>query len=391
MEFALPDLAGFAAAALLLILACALAILGMLIAQTFGRLPVVGTWVTANIVAALTDASNAVMTASKATWNFMVQILKWSGEILTKIETYQVQYAVNAWKWIEHLGGVTIPAAELRALQFASQLVTAANAETRTLFGDAERFTASTVTAAESRASLLFTTAETYAARLVTQTETALVADIRQVELSAASSLSAAEHVLVSGINGVAAAAGVDLRSLAAETATITGRLANDIIQEAESVAAVAAVNLAAVRAGLYTDLDTWGTQAVADAWPDAVHDLEALRQTLGADFPWLNELLPALAGAGALGLLGALTRSMAAANVITNLADDCIIPTCRNLSQLGNVLSELGSLAGDAALVAWLIFCVTDPNAAAQDMFDVAFEPLSEVVSSVSHLFGGP
>ena len=391
MEEVLPDLAGFAAAALLILLACAIALLGALIANTFGRLPLVGSWVTANIVQSLTDAANAVITASEATWNFSVQMLKWMAEITVKPFIWTYDFAVAAYRWLQVLFTQTIPEAEARALTYAAQLVTGAETDARALFTLAEQDLIADVTALDTRVTSLFTTAETYAAGLVSTAERDLSAAITNAEVSAAEHLSAAETSILNGLHSVASSASADLASLAAQANSVDARLARDIITESQAVAAAAAANLSAVAGGIYTDLDTWGVQAVADAWPDAEGDLAALRATLGADFPWLQDLLPLLAGAGAAGLLGALIRSLAAANVVTNLANDCTIPNCRNLSGLGNDLQELLSLAATSALIAWVIFCVTDPVAAATDIQDVLLDPLQDVITAASHLFGGP
>jgi len=391
MQFALPDLAGFVAAGLLLLLACAVAGLATVIAGTLGKAPVIGGWVSRDLVGWMRDASNALLKASSATWHFATGMINWAWDILTKPLIYLYNHAVATWNWIHTLFTQTIPDAESRALNYASGLVAQAEADASRLFNVAERFTVSEVNAAEAAAASLFREAESYAAKAVAAAETALLADIRAAERTAAADLTAAERSLNAAISSAVTATDRDLASLAGQTNTDIGRLANDVVAEVSRAEAVAAANLAAVQAGIYTDLEQWGDQAVSHVWPQADQDIAALRKTLGADFPWLQDLLGALGGLGSVGLAGALIRAIAGAEAVTNLAEQCIIPNCRNLSGLGNDLAELLQTASVAAMLAWIAFAVTDPEGAAADIQSVALNPLRDVITGASHLFGGP
>jgi len=142
---------------------------------------------------------------------------------------------------------------------------------------------------------------------------------------------------------------------------------------------------------GLTTDLDHTADSIVSVVWPDAVDDVQALRRAIGTGFPGVNDLLGALGGLGTAGLLGLLIRSLAGTAAVTELATDCIVPNCENLGQLGKDLAELTSVASEAALIAWLVFCVTDPAGAARDIQLVALNPLRTVMGNFSRLVGGP
>jgi len=389
MQFLLPDLAGFVAAAVLLALACALGLLAALLANTLGRAPVIGGWVSRDLAGWLRDAANAVLKASSASWHFATGMIHWLQDILTKPLIYLGEFCSASWKWLQTLFTQTIPDAENRALNYAAGLVDKAEADASHLFTVAERDTAAAVTAAESRADTLYYKAETYAAGLVRAAESALSADIARAEQSAAAAVSALGHSLTTAISSVASAADNDLASLAGQTNTDVGRLASDIVSEVQRAEAIAATNLAAVQSGIYTDLTTWGDQAIADAWPNAAGDIAALRQSLGGDFPWLNDLAGALGGLGVAGLAGALIRSLAGVNAITNLATDCIVPNCRNLSQFGADLQDLLGVASEAALLAWLIFLVADPQGWAQDMATVAAPVAAATTAATAALLG--
>ena len=389
MQFALPDLAGFVAAGLLLLLACALSGIIYLLANSLGKAPVIGGWVTRDVNGWLTDARNALLKASSATWHFATGMINWAWDILTKPLIYLYHYATAAWQWLNVLFTQTIPDAENRVLNYALSRFDAAEADAAHLFTVAERYTGTEIAAAEHLAAELFAEAESYAGKAVAAAETALAADIRAVQQAAAADLTAAERALTSTINSVATAADKDLASLAGQTNTDIGRLANDVVSEVTKAEAIAAANLAAVQAGIYTDLEQWGDQAVSHVWPDAAQDIAALKQTLGADFPWLNDLLGALGGLGSVGIAGALIRAIAGAEVVTNLADQCIIPNCRNLSQFGQDLQDLLSAASEAALLAWLVFLVADPQGWANDMATVAAPVAATVTADIARLLG--
>lgn len=158
---------------------------------------------------------------------------------------------------------------------------------------------------------------------------------------------------------------------------------------------AVAARNQAEAYAGalvgsVYTDLDTIGRQAMQEVWPGAAGDVAALRKALGGNFPWLDALLPALAGGGAIGLGAALVQSLAGAQAVTKLATECIVPNCENLSGLGSLLSELEALITGGALLALLEFMVRDPAAAARDAETVLFPLVNDTAAAFADVLLG-
>lgn len=373
MQFLLPDLAGFTAAAFLLLLACALTLLASVIQNSFGRAPVIGSWVSANIVGWLTAAAASVISAASATWHFAAGMFNWAQDILLKPFVYTLEFATSAWQWLNLLFTQTIPDAEARALNYAAGLVQSANVYATAEFARVESDLVNAVTGAEQAASGLFATATAYASTLFDRAESDLAADITRVQALALSEVTSVAAALGHAVTTAETTAAADLAGLAASANGAISQLARDIIHETDAAEAVAASNLIAVQRGIYTDLETWGDQAVSQAWPDAEGDITSLRRTLGADFPWLNDLLGALGGLGAAGLAGALIRSIAGAHAVTRLADDCIIPNCRNLSGLGSDLSNLLADASTAAMLAWFIFLVTDPAGWAAETFDVA------------------
>jgi hypothetical protein len=389
MAFAVPDLAGFAAACLLLVLAVAIGLLAALLANTLGKAPVIGGWVSRDLVGWLTDARNGVLKAADATWHFATGMVNWLIDITTKPLVYLGDFAIRIWSDVQTLKNVTIPDFLNSAANYAAAARQGAEVFAAAAVATASHDLSAAVTHAEAEAVMLSHDAEAYAAGLVSAAERDLSAAISQVSHAESSALTAAELALSAGISATAATAYRDLAGLAGSANADIARLAGDITAEGQAVAAGAQAALAAVQGGIYTDLETWGDRAVSVAWPDAAGDIASLRRTLGADFPWLNDLAGALAGAGAAGLAGALIRSMAGTQAIVRLADDCIVPNCRNLSGLGSDLSELASAAATAAMLAWVVFLVTDPDGWAQDTFRLGGPVVADVTNAAARLFG--
>lgn len=391
MPEVLPDLGLVVVAGFLLLIGMALWLIEKFVANSFGRLPVIGGWIRSNVDNALNDARDWVFQQAGSAWDGAVRLFEWAGNYLWTIYQNVVLWARAAVTTISHTLTVTIPALENSLIARIIDQGAAAEAYARTLFGQASKDIAAAEAAAIRQAETWYHDATAYTDQAVTAAEKALAADITAAERTAAAGLSAAEQSLTAAVSGVASSATADLNALASGTNADIARLARDISQSVGAAESIAASNLSAVQAGIYTDLQSWGDQAVTNVWPDAADDIATLRKVIGSDFPWLNDLLGALGGLGAAGLAGALVRSMAGTEAITRLAADCIVPNCRNLSGLGNDLAQLLGDASLAAMLAWLIFAVTDPAGWAQETYDVAGAPLAAVASAASHLIGGP
>ena len=389
MEFLLPDLGGAIVALVLLILALALGALADWLVSTFAHTPVIGGFVSRDLAGWVRDAANGVIRARNATWHFAAGMFNWASDALVKPLTYVTQFAVRVWEGYETLRYVTIPHWIAEARSWAVSAEQSAVAHADSLVAAAERDIDAAVAAVQRDAAAEFRAAETYAAGLVTAAERTLAADVAAAERAAAAGLTSAEHALSAGIAAVSSAATSDLDALARSASGDVAELARDIEQTAQSVAAGAAAALAAVQGGIYTDLEQWGDAAVSAAWPDAVRDIDALRGVIGSDFPDISGLLGALGGLGAAGLLGALIRSLAGTAAVTELAEQCIIPNCRNLSQFGRDLQGLLGDVPSAALLAWIVFLVADPSGWAQDTYD-AGGPLSrDFTAAAARLLG--
>jgi hypothetical protein len=384
----LPDLGLAVAAGFLLLIAAALWVLDRVITGALGHLPLVGGWVSRDLSGWLNDARNAVLKGAASSWGGAVSLFNWASDFLFTTLLRLVLFAGQVAATIDHIATVQIPDAISSAESGIAKAVSAAEADARTLFGEAEKYADAAVTVAEKDARDLLAAAVTSLDHAVTVVETDARDWVAAAVTTAANELTRESSLLTADIGQAEKVAAQDLGQLAASVDAGLGQLTRDLATGVATAEAVAKAGTAAAAQAIYTDLETIGNQAVAHAWPDASQDVAGLGGILGADFPWLKDLLPALAGAGAVGLLGALTRALAGAQVATRLAEDCTIPNCRNLSQFGQDLQELLGDAGEAALLAWIIFLVTDPGGWANDMTQVAVPVAAAATHTAATLF---
>ena len=384
----LPDLGLVVAAGFLLLIAAALWVLDKLVVGAFSHVPLVGGWIGRDLSGWLNDARNAVLKAANSSWDGAKGLFNWASDFLFTTLLKLVLFAGTVATTIDHFATVTIPAAVTKAEADVIRAVDTAESDARTLFNTAEKYAESAVAAAERTARDLVSAAEADLTRAVDSVEATARGWVAAAETDAANALARASTTLTADINAAERAAAGDVAALAASLAAAETALARDVASGVATAEAVARAGITATQQAIYTDLETLGNQAVGAVWPDAAQDVAGLGKVIGADFPWLKDLLPALAGAGAAGLAGALMRSLAGAEVATKLATDCTIPNCRNLSQLGQDLSQLLSDASTAALLAWVIFLVTDPNGWANDMEQFAVPVAADISNSAASLF---
>lgn len=389
MLAALPDLGALAAAALLLLIAAALWVLIRLIDGSLGKAPLIGGWITREIGGWLNDARNAILRAASASWGAAVKLFDWSIALERVVFGSVLRFALEVSFTIDHIVRTWGPRLLHLAIGQAVHYYRLAEADLRN--GERILRTAldTAIRTAEAIALREYRVVRGYAFELVRGAELEARSLVRAAELTAANALARASTTLHRDIAAAEAAAAAATRAVEVTLSKDVGMLQRETATAVRAAEVLAAVRLAAVRKGIYTDLTTWGDLAVSEVWPEVDGDIQALRRVLGNDFPWLRDLTGALGGLGAAGLLGSLIRSMAGAEAITKLATDCIVPNCRNLSQFGEDLQNLLGIAGDAAMLAWVIFMITDPSGWAADMERFAVQPAAATIADAAHLFG--
>lgn len=389
MPEVLPELGALAAAALLLLVAAALWVLQRLLTNSLGHAPLVGSWITRTLDGWLNDARNAVLRSATNSWGAAKQLFRWMEAFARYPIVAAIWVASKTWDAFSTLRNVTLPGLEARALLWASSLFARAETAINSAYVRALNYAASLTARAEADANSLYIRALSYAAGLFTRAEQTALAWVRQAEADAANLVTQASTTLRADIAGAEALAAHEVSALAASTRAELSQLAADLAAGVQTAEALASSQVRALQQGIITDLETIGDSAVSIAWPGAVPDIQALRGTLGADFPWLNDLLGLMAGAGTAGLLGTLIRSMATSQAVTRLATDCIVPNCRNLSGLGSLLQDLGGLLETDLIFALLAAAVTDPTSAARDIEAALYRPASDAAGLFAQLLG--
>ena len=391
MPVVLPELGAVIAAGFLLLIAAALWVLIRMVVNPLSHVPLVGGWIGRSLGSWLEHERASVVSEAKSSFSAAAHLVNWLSNYLWTMIDKVLSVFVQTASTFEWLSTTKLPdllrAAESYAFTRAAAAQLAAEDWAAARLGTLARALATE----EARATALYHDATAYAGKLVSAAEKTLAADITAAERAAAAGTAAAERTLSHAITSVASAASADIAALAAQANGSISQLARDIITSEQAVAAAAAANLAAVQQGIYTDLEQWGDQAVSHVWPDAAQDIAGLQRTLGGDFPWLNDLAGALGGLGAAGLAGALVRSIAGTEAITRLAEECIIPNCRNLSGFGNMLNDLLGAASLAALMAFIAEGVDNPGGWARDVQAVA-DPLGRRWAAAgAGMFGAP
>jgi hypothetical protein len=194
-----------------------------------------------------------------------------------------------------------------------------------------------------------------YAVTLVHALAADVVKDVAAAEAAAIGWARAGDQALGRAINGVAGTvAGLEATSVKLIDAGVARA-----ITVAEGYAAAQAANAIHV-----VDVEAAGAlAAVADG---LIIDVGKLADVIGTDLPDIGAAVRAIPRAvptdlaGTLGMVGALSVPM------IRFMEQCGIPNCRNLSQVGRELRDLLGALEDGTLIAFLAMLCTDPQGAA-------------------------
>lgn len=161
-------------------------------------------------------------------------------------------------------------------------------------------------------------------------------------------------------------------------------------INNAERAAIATAKQLAdAARIGAINAVDHAASLGLAAPWAGIITDLEQLQGIIARDWPDIRDAVGDIPRvipkdlAGVIGMVGALAIPM------LRYLEDCGLPNCRNLGGFGNILHQLLSAAQDAAIVAWMIYCIDNPEAAAADTAAVGGPLAAGTLGALESLFG--
>lgn len=126
-----------------------------------------------------------------------------------------------------------------------------------------------------------------------------------------------------------------------------------------------------------------------ATTWQDLDTAVTAATGVLATDFPDIGAWIKGLDITKALDIAGVTALSISTAGVIARYLEQCGIPNCRNLSAIGRALQDLFGAVEDGALLAFLIYLISDPEGAAAELQAVLGAIVDPLVSAGRDLLG--
>ena len=127
---------------------------------------------------------------------------------------------------------------------------------------------------------------------------------------------------------------------------------------------------------------------ATAD-WSTITTQVDGLERELGTSFPDVRAWAESIPTAAISDIAGLTAVSVAGVGLITRLAEQCIVPNCRNLSGLGSLLSGLEGALEAGALLALLIELAQNPSGFADDVQTILGPLASDNAGSFRSLLG--
>lgn len=231
----------------------------------------------------------------------------------------------------------------------------------------AEKYTVTEFDKATKVANGLLKSAETYAITEATNAETAAKTAATAALNSATSALHTAIVTVAGAVTALDGTLTADVTALTHEVATITSTTIPAVITNID---------------GIIDDEVKAGEAAVAGAVAGAiaaagVGDIDIAR--------WLGEidLSKIVDIAGLTSLVLAVTGTLA------QIATDCVIPNCQNLSPLGSLVKDLGGLLEGGAIVAFMVQLQQDPAGLTAEIESLLNPVMDTTVDAVRSLVG--
>lgn len=387
---ALPDLALALAGVFLLILGLALFALRRLLVSAFSHVPLIGGWIGGTLGGWIESAASEITSFADASFHGAERLFETVSQWTTRMMNAVGAAVYEIGGTIEHVITQVIPREAAIAWRYSNALYWRLYHNANNWVHDAIRYSETLYWRLYHTAVTWYHDAISYATVTGIRAERYALDLFRTAELDMRRAVDTAEAIALRDLRTAERVLSADISDAIARADDLFHTAETDALREVNRAEVIASAQIAAATAGIITDLETWGNQAVDVVWRDAAGDIDALRQVLGDAFPDIQSLLKFLEGAGAAGLIGALIRALAGSAVATRALKDCVIPNCKNLSQLGKDLSELSSVASAAALLGFLGFIAVDPVTAADDTVRVIdpfvnalFGPLASLISA--------
>lgn len=364
-------------------------LISQIFSAAFSKIPVIGPpigrafdWVTRWARGATIKTIHGVLWACGKLAHALMALLN----NMYQIQLDAIRAVIDA---AEHTRFVTLPreitAARQFALQQANQVYYQARAYTNQQDAEQNKALAALRTWAKAQlldlqntlVRLINATRSVLDAR-ITDAVNQLTAKIQALGKKEAADFAKAESDIQAAEARLNATIGADVkileRTMSADVASLT-ELAKQLAADAERQA-VADVN-AAVHV------------AMEASWPPVTAMIGQLQEVAAPDFQAVLALLALVPDAIPQTAPEAFAATETVLPPIVRLLTDCVIPQCRDLGGLRNFLHNLLSAGFDAALIAWLIYCIEDPQGAARDTEAIGGPIANDTVGALLGLFG--
>lgn len=349
------------------------------------------------LVGNLKDKVNAGFSAAMGgLTSFLDGAIGDTGKVWHLTVKFFTSLASTVWGWANDvsttfswLATTYIPREVGKVRSWAVTELTKAAAVVKADLGKAERYAVAKVGTLANTVKADLTRAEHYALAKVSALEAKVATDVRHLESYAVGKAEAAEAAAKAAAAAALADATRTLHAAivgvqSAETAlarTVTG----DIASIEAKVDAIVTTSAAGIIGAIGQDIEN----ICLPLWPELTGQVASLEQTLSGDFTAVKEWVDGIPSTAAADVAGLAAVALSAVGIITKLADDCIVPQCRNLGDLSHLLEDLGGLIGGGALLAFLVEVAQDPHGAAQEI-DTYLTPLAEsAIGDISNLLG--
>lgn len=170
------------------------------------------------------------------------------------------------------------------------------------------------------------------------------------------------------------------------DAATAALNAANGAIGQVARDAQTAA-NLAAAAA--LTTLEGEAARALAGVWPDVSAAAQGVISTAGTDFAGAISDIKAIDWTKTVDIAGSIAGTAAIAASMAKLAEQCVIPNCRNLSGIGRELQQILGAVEGAGFLAFITEMLTNPAGAATEARDILVPVFEDTYTTAKHLIG--
>ena len=348
---AVPEIGAVVIAMLAIIVLAGLYLIIELFAGWFGKIPVIGPMIEPYIQ----DAAHAMRDASLAVWHGVLwalthtlQAFVWMYRNMMRGIARVIDDIINA---IEHQAYVVIPRQEAKLREFtvkrSAEALHTALEYGRYVLKQAQSY----LQQAKNYADHVANYAYVKALSALQAARQQLHAEIATAEHQATSQFQAAEQLA---------------QQLHAQ--------AEHDLQAGDQAAIVAG----AQRAIAWINADA--AAAASSIWAGIGTQVQGIETVMGNDFADVQKLLRQIPTQAPADLAAVVAAGLAIVPPVLALQADCTVPTCRDLGparQLAHLLADAGTMA---ALLAWMIYCITEPGAAASDTVAVA-DPIAVAV----------